>query len=118
MNDQHVTEEATFNRILAALSYFSIFFAGFVFPLIVWLISQNPFEKYHAKRAFISHLIVIPGIILFFIGLLVAFNMTTTANATPELQGMIVLGGMLLFIVLSFVLMIWNIVQGIKVLRV
>lgn len=118
MNDQHGTEEATFNRILAALSYFSIFFAGFIFPLIVWLLSQNPFEKYHAKRAFISHLLIIPGILLFFIGILVTFNVTPTADVSPALQGGIVLGGMFLFIILSIVLLIWNIVQGIKVLRV
>ena len=118
MNNQQIKEEASFNRVLASLSYFSIFFAGFIFPLIVWLVSQNAFEKYHAKRAFISHLLVIPGILLIIIVAVISFNITSSGNASIELQGTLLMGLVLLFIVLSIGIMIWNIIQGIKVLRV
>ncbi|WP_010290890.1 DUF4870 domain-containing protein [Kurthia massiliensis] len=110
------------NRVLASLNYFSIFFAGFLFPLIVWIISKNDFEKYHAKRALISHVIaLLPG--LFAFGAIM-FLAITTASVEPSTSNSSYLfgGGFILILVIYFVvlaiIMIWNVIQGIKVLRV
>lgn len=110
------------NRVLASLNYFSIFFASFLFPLIIWIISKNDFEKYHAKRALISHVIaLIPG--LFAFGAFI-FLAITTASIEPYTSNgsyvfgteFLVIGAIYLFVLA--IIMIWNIVQGIKVLRV
>jgi hypothetical protein len=111
-----------FNRVLASLNYFSIFFAGFLFPLIVWIISKNDFEKYHAKRALISHIIaVIPGIIAAIAFIILAI---TTVQVEPYTSngsymfgaGFFIIAG--LYVIVAFIIMVWNVVQGIKVLRV
>ncbi|MGG0188230.1 DUF4870 domain-containing protein, partial [Bacillus rhizoplanae] len=50
------------NNILSSLCYFSIFFAPFLFPIIVFFIAEGD-VKYHAKKALWTH--IIPFIILF-----------------------------------------------------
>lgn len=112
------TKTASFNRVLASLNYFSIFFAGFLFPLIVWIISKNDFEKYHAKRALLSHVIaVIPGIIAAIAFIILAVT-TVQTESDPFLfsAGFFVIAG--LYVIVALIIMIWNVVQGIKVLRV
>ncbi|WP_240322192.1 hypothetical protein, partial [Serratia marcescens] len=36
---------------------FSVFFAGFLFPLVVFFVTEDKDTKRHAKKAFLSHLI-------------------------------------------------------------
>lgn len=114
------------NRVLSALCYFSIFFAGFILPLIVYFVATDQEVKRHAKRAFISHLLlIIPtiiGVILFIA--VIAINpfapsmnsIESSANGTVLAISWIVF--IILEAVLSLVVFIWNIIQGVKVLRV
>ncbi|OEF99347.1 hypothetical protein BHF71_01800 [Vulcanibacillus modesticaldus] len=90
-------------KVFASLSYFSIFFAGFIFPLAVYFIVQDDEVKYHAKRAFISHIIPFFTIILFILGIF-----------SGSISSIISAG--LLFIIINLIILIWNIVQGIKIL--
>ncbi len=116
------------NRVLSSLCYFSIFFAGFILPLIVYFAANNQEVKSHAKRAFISHLLLlIPTIIgvILFIALLTTSAFTFDVNVPNELSnggGTFVIVAWVIFIivetVLSLCVVIWNIIQGIKVLRV
>ncbi len=50
------------NKILAALSYFSVLFAPILFPIIVWIVGDAE-TKPHAKRALWTH--IIPSIATF-----------------------------------------------------
>ncbi|WP_240514898.1 DUF4870 domain-containing protein, partial [Bacillus cereus] len=54
------------NVILSSLCYFSIFFAPFFFPILLYLICEGE-VKYHAKKAFWTHLIPYLSIIIGFI---------------------------------------------------
>lgn len=42
-------------KILASLSYFSVFFAPFLFPLIIWIGLDRPVST-HGKRAILYHI--------------------------------------------------------------
>ncbi len=116
------------NRVLSSLCYFSIFFAGFILPLIVYFAANNQEVKSHAKRAFLSHLIlIIPtiiGVILFIVLLTTrAFTFDVTVpNELSSSGGTFILVAWFVFIivetVLSLSVVIWNIIQGIRVLRV
>lgn len=92
-------------QLLSSLSYFSIFFAPFLLPLIVWIVAQDDYVTGHAKKALFSHvfpfLAVIPLLIFMF-----------NANHTASIIGYVVL-----FFVIYFGAFIYNIYQGIKVLR-
>ncbi|MFJ8263774.1 DUF4870 domain-containing protein [Rummeliibacillus sp. NPDC094406] len=114
------------NRILSALCYFSIFFAGFILPLIVYFVSTDQDVKRHAKRAFISHLLlIIPTIfgVIIFIATIAASPFSYEMNIMNESSGngtfLVILWFVFVIVevIISLVVFIWNIIQGIKVLR-
>lgn len=96
------------NKIISSLCYFSIFFAGFLLPIAVYFIVQDTEVREHAKKAFISHLIPFITVIFFIIPMIVAGSMEAAVG------GMLILFG--LFGVISFIVVIWNVVKGIQVL--
>ncbi|WP_432352838.1 DUF4870 domain-containing protein [Sporosarcina sp. A2] len=118
------------SKLLSSLSYFSVFFAPLLVPFVIWLVVDNRDVKQHSKRALISHLI--PMILLIAATLISFFqffplrqtsldfmhdpSINTVANpmgfwgAAPILFMMIY--GFLFIIVL-----IWNVVQGVKVFK-
>lgn len=112
-------------RVLSALSYFSVLFAPFLLPLIVFFISPDTEVKYHAKRSFLSHLIPVAlgiiGFIVFMISSAAMYNtmdysMAPTSSFDFMSAGIPILF-MLLYAILSIAVLIWNIVQGIKVMQ-
>lgn len=90
-------------KIFASLSYFSIFFAGFIFPLVVYIIVKNEEVRHHAMRALISHIIPFLTVIIIIIGIF-----------SGSLGSFF--GSVILFIILNLIIVIWNVVQGIKIL--
>lgn len=96
-------------RILSGLCYLSIFFAGFIFPLVVFLVSNDKVTKMHAKRSLLSHLIpVIPLPLLIF-----AIIQEASRNQFPAFT--IICG--IIMVLISAIVAIWNIVQGVKAFR-
>ncbi|MEK4230788.1 DUF4870 domain-containing protein [Solibacillus sp. FSL H8-0538] len=102
---------------LSALNYFSIFFAPFLLPIIVFLISQDEEVRYHAKRALLSH--VIPFVIGIIIAAFFLFTVILSGNepnwGDTVFTSMFLLMG--LYALASFFIVIWNVIQGVKVLR-
>ncbi|NIL33948.1 hypothetical protein [Bacillus thuringiensis] len=98
------------NKILAALSYFSVLFAPILFPMIVGDAETKP----HAKRALWTH--IIPSIATF-IGVTILGIMglgSDQPDVTLGIGSMIVLA---ICGIISLYYFIWNIVKGIKVLK-
>lgn len=100
------------NKVLAALSYFSVLFAGFIFPLVVYFVTDDSNVKKHAKKAFLSHLIPLIPIPLIFI---VVINDITGNQG--EVFPVLLIIGIGLSIILSLGVLIWNIIKGVKVLK-
>ena len=109
------------NKIMAALSYFSVLFAPFILPIIVYFITKEPEVRQHAKRSLLSHLIPFSLIVVMFFIVFSSFftiSMSDNAFEGPSLfmsSAPFVL--VLLYLVVYTVTLIWNIVQGVKVLR-
>ncbi|WLR50532.1 DUF4870 domain-containing protein [Bacillus tianshenii] len=99
------------NRILSSLCYFSIFFAGFIFPIIVYIVSSDMSTKQHAKSALLSHLI--PFITI--VAAVLVFVANGLANMEPSFWLLVftalIVGGV------NLVVLIWNIIKGVKVLN-
>lgn len=92
--------------ILSSFCYFSIFFAPFLFPIVVYFVVRDEETKSNAKKAFLSHLLPLAAaflIVLLFIA----------AGGDP---GIAIITVGLVFFLLSFIVFIWNIVRGIQVL--
>lgn len=106
------------NKIISSLCYFSIFFAGFILPLIVFLVVKEKDVRKHAKSALISHLLLyVPSIV----GLIIFIIMTASnGNASEQTIAVFSVGVIILFILLALfmlAILIWNIYRGIKVLN-
>jgi len=97
------------NKILSSLCYFSIFFAAFLFPIVVYFVTQDFKIKNHAKRAFFSHLLPFLTVALIIVFSFFSINHT---NGSVGLAFV----GIALGIIINVVVVIWNIIQGIKVL--
>ena len=100
---------------LSALSYLSIFFAPFLVPIVIFFASKDELIRHHSKRALISHIIpIVLGLILF-------ISFLITAYSADQLVSDFVTYGFIIsvigYIVVSFGILIWNLVQAIKVLR-
>lgn len=113
----------TNNKLLSALCYFSIFFFPILLPFVIFLITDNSDVKFHAKRSLISHfipiLLLILGVIIF------SLSMFSFENRVAS----IISGGgfdfwsiapfifTLFYSLLFLVIMIWNIIQGVRLLK-
>lgn len=113
------------NRVLSALCYFSILFAPFLLPIIVFFIAHDEEVKVHAKRSLLSHLIPVGlGIIGFLILIAVSFQSMNMNYYDPyaDSSGFFWTAGlpfifMIVYIIVSLIVTVWNIYQGVKVLR-
>ncbi|WP_042462963.1 DUF4870 domain-containing protein [Neobacillus dielmonensis] len=97
-------------KVLSSLCYFSIFFAGFIFPLVVWLASGDEITKQHAKKSLLSHLI--PLFCVPLIGLIFIFEFVGLDSDIPVFS----IISMIALAIVSLIVVIWNIVKGVKVL--
>lgn len=99
------------DKIFSSLCYFSIFFAGFLFPLIIYFVTTEEKVKSHAKGALVSHLIPV---------FTICMAIVTFSGELLGTQSHFPFGGIaLLFVsaILSFIIMIWNVFKGIQVLQ-
>lgn len=97
------------NRLISSLCYFSIFFAGFIFPIAVYFIVKDDEVKEHAKKALLSHLIPIVTVPFIVLPLILS-------GGEPTLMAV---GGVLGFILIGAInlgVLIWNVIKGIKIL--
>lgn len=101
----------TTEKLLAFLSYFSVFFAPVLFPLIVWLVAPQPVST-HGKKALIYHILPTVFSIIAFACFMVLFN-TSGAVMTTLLVIVIIIT-----IVGSLYYLVYNLYAGIKVLVV
>ncbi|WP_028403349.1 DUF4870 domain-containing protein [Ectobacillus panaciterrae] len=95
-------------KLLAAGSYFSLLIFPFLFPLVVYFIASNETVKHHAKKAFLSH--ILPTV--WIIGS-VSFLLLMHTVETMNVVAVFVIAG---FGLLNFVIIVWNIGNGIHVL--
>ncbi|GEP99267.1 hypothetical protein ACLIJY_08435 [Staphylococcus arlettae] len=113
MNNQTHAQDIQGGRVLAAISYFSIFFAPLILPLIVWIFAYKPAST-HAMKALIYHIITLicPFFLIFSGGLSLATLQDNTSNWVSVVGIMITL----LFIILTIWYTIKNVYRGVKVL--
>ncbi|WP_059172053.1 DUF4870 domain-containing protein [Bacillus sp. FJAT-27445] len=98
-------------KILSGLCYFSIFFAPFLFPIVVYFVAEDSITKEHAKKALLSHLIPFAAIPFALLGAVMGMGFDPGAGFGFAMLGMAVYG------ILSLIVIIWNVIKGIKVIQ-
>ncbi|MBO1581950.1 DUF4870 domain-containing protein [Bacillus sp. XF8] len=101
------------NKLLSAFSYWSVFFAPILFPIIVWIIGEDE-TKSHAKRALWTH--IIPSIAAF-VGMIVVGIMGLGSNQPDVTLGIGAIITLCICGIISLYFFIWNIVKGIQVMK-
>ncbi|MCG7337937.1 hypothetical protein MHZ36_01415 [Staphylococcus sp. ACRSN] len=51
------------NRVLASISYFSLFFAPIIVPIVIWIFADKPASQ-HASKSLVYHIITYSGPII------------------------------------------------------
>ncbi|MFD1739363.1 DUF4870 domain-containing protein [Bacillus salitolerans] len=97
------------NKLLSALCYFSIFFAGFILPIVIYFIVSDREVKDHAKGAFLSHVIPLVTIPVFVFGGIM--------SGVAEGFFIILIIGFIVTFIVNIVVVVWNVIKGIQVLR-
>ncbi|GEN84940.1 membrane protein [Sporosarcina luteola] len=110
------------NKILSALCYFSIFFSPLLLPGIVYFVTDDHEVKGHAKRSLISHLapvvLLIAGFILFSFSIVsYESRIHTMLTGQFDFWGLAPFLFMLIYGLLFLFVVIWNVYQGVKVLK-
>ena len=103
-------------KALSGLSYLSIFFLPFIFPIIIFFGTKDIETKRHAKRALISHVLTIVLSVLLVAIMLYTF--VNTLDNTLSITFIILMFFSFILCIIAFaVIFIWNIVQAVKIIR-
>ncbi|RDI41037.1 DUF4870 domain-containing protein [Falsibacillus pallidus] len=100
------------NKALSALCYFSIFFAGFLLPLIVFFVSSDPEVKKHAKSSFLSHIIPLAAVPFMLAALIFDQQAFQPDGGFP----VFIIVSLIVSFILTVSVVVWNVYKGIKVL--
>lgn len=110
------------NKLLAALCYFSVFFTPLLVPVIIYFVSDDREVKHHAKRSLVSHLVpvvlLIAGFIIFSFSMFsFTYNLDVMPSGNFGFWQLTPVLFMLVYGLLLIAILIWNVFQGVKVLK-
>ncbi|MED4803428.1 hypothetical protein [Bacillus atrophaeus] len=100
--------------LIASLCYFSVFIAPLIVPIVAYFVVDEKETKRHAVRSLVSHIIPFFG----WIFLIAAFiGGAIVANEESMMPVFLLIGGAIVYFLIVIGIIIWNVIQGIKVLR-
>nr|WGD62420.1 hypothetical protein P5648_18605 [Bacillus subtilis]WGD75596.1 hypothetical protein P5631_19250 [Bacillus subtilis]WGD87879.1 hypothetical protein P5656_18990 [Bacillus subtilis] len=100
--------------IIASLCYFSVFIAPIIVPIVAYFVVNEKETKRHAIRSLISHIVPFVGWLFLFIALL---GGAVAIDGDSLLPVFVIIGGAVIYFLVVIGIIIWNVIQGIKVLR-
>ena len=110
------------SKLLSSLSYFSVFFAPLLVPMIIYFVADEFEVRRHAKKALVSHIVpialLIGGVVVTSFSIF-TFNTDAITNAGSNIMfwGFIPFLFVILYGLLLLSVVIWNVYKGIKVLQ-
>ncbi|WP_100333237.1 DUF4870 domain-containing protein [Bacillus alkalisoli] len=93
------------DKVIASLCYFSVFFAPFLLPIVVYFIVDNREVKSHALASLWSHILPMLVIPIFILGAIV-FDAILIIIISFIISGLV-----------TIIVIVWNVVKGIQLLR-
>ncbi|MBD1381429.1 DUF4870 domain-containing protein [Metabacillus arenae] len=104
----------TTNKVISSLCYFSVFFAPFLFPLVVYFVVDEKQVKNDAKSSFLSHIVPIISIIVLMV---VPILIASFLNGPEGLIVGSIIVVYVLVVIINIAVIVWNVIKGIKVLK-
>ncbi|MCC9022334.1 hypothetical protein [Bacillus nakamurai] len=100
--------------LISSICYFSVFIAPLIVPIVAYFVVDEKETKRHAIRAFVSHIIPFAGGLIVIAGVV---GGAITAQEESLLPIFVMITGAIIYFLIVIGMVIWNVVQGIKVLR-
>ncbi|UYO35275.1 hypothetical protein NF868_14685 [Bacillus zhangzhouensis] len=101
--------------IIASICYFSVLFMPFIVPVVAFFVVDQKETKRHAVRALWSHLLPVAACILLVFGSIPFLLATQAGDSLIPVMTVFILS---FLVAVGFLIsVIWNIIQGIKVLQ-
>jgi len=100
--------------IIASLCYFSVFIAPVIVPIVAYFVVDEKETKHHAIRSLLSHIVPFAGWLVLFIAFL---GGAIAIDGDSVMPVFVMIGGAIVYFLVVIGIMIWNVIQGIKVLR-
>lgn len=100
--------------IIASLCYFSVFIAPIIVPIVAYFVVNEKETKRHAIRSLISHIVPFVGWLFLFIALL---GGAVAIDGDSLLPVFVIIGGAVIYFLVVIGIIIWNVIQGIKIMR-
>lgn len=97
------------SKIFSSLCYFSLFFAPILVPIIMYYVVDDSIVKKHAKSSMLSHLILL----VLFIAMMLVAIFVAFEHSISIFWFLISIGA---YFVISIIVVIWNVIKGIKIL--
>ncbi|MDT0692788.1 hypothetical protein [Staphylococcus chromogenes] len=103
--------ETKSSRVLCSISYWSIFFAPFILPILIWIFSDRPASS-QGKKAFFNHL----GTFIFYFVRMASYYFSNEVFSKPfshqKLISNISLSVAVIFLFIALAFAIYNLVKG------
>ncbi|MBO1205959.1 MULTISPECIES: DUF4870 domain-containing protein [Staphylococcus] len=112
MNEQSLHSDTQGGRVLSSISYFSIFFAPIILPIIIWIFADKPASA-HAAKSLFYHIITYIGPV--FIAITLGLG-STLLNQQQNTITVIAIIFSIILIILTIWYTIKNVYRGVKVL--
>lgn len=103
------------NKVLSAISYFSVFFAPIILPLIVWILANKPTST-HGRKALFNHIWVYLCYFISKIAQIWSKEVYDKPFDNPDMLSNVSIIVGIIFFILAIILFILNIIRGIKLL--
>lgn len=102
-------------NVLSALSYFSVFFAPILLPILIWILAEKPAST-HSKNALANHIFVYIFFFLANLGFIFSREIFDKPFENQELISNVSFGIGILFLLIAAIIFIVNIIRGVKLL--
>lgn len=99
--------------IIASLCYFSVFIAPVIVPIVAYFVVDEKETKRHAIRSLLSHIVPFAGWLVCYR----FFGGAIAIDGESVLPVFVMIGGVIVYFLVVLGIIIWNVIQGIKVLR-
>ncbi|SPR92145.1 hypothetical protein [Bacillus altitudinis] len=101
--------------IIASICYFSVFFMPFIVPIVAYFVVDQKETKRHSLRALWSHVLPVAACVLLVFGSIPFLLASQASDSLIPVFTVLILS---FLVAIGFLIsVIWNIIQGIKVLQ-
>ncbi|MBC1366302.1 DUF4870 domain-containing protein [Listeria innocua] len=96
-------------KIISALSYFSLFFAPIIAPIIIWCTNKDKETRHHVKWALLTQTTFVAGMVV----MILLYNNVPFSTNSADTINFLALATVFFIVFLNVSILIFNLIRGI-----